>query len=71
MVNVFRNGARHEIHQSDVLVGDIMSIETGMEIPADGWLLEGSEVTTDESAMTGETDPMKKENIADCLLRKK
>lgn len=31
-----------------------------MEIPADGYLFEGHEITTDESAMTGETDPMKK-----------
>ena len=40
-----------------------MSIETGMEFPADGYLLEGTEITTDESAMTGETDPMHKENL--------
>ena len=31
-----------------------------MEIPADGFLLEGYEMTTDESAMTGEPEPMKK-----------
>jgi magnesium-transporting ATPase (P-type) len=47
-----------------------MIIETGMEIPADGWLIEGSEVTSDESAMTGETNPMKKENLINCLLKK-
>jgi magnesium-transporting ATPase (P-type) len=38
-----------------------------MEIPADGILLESVEITTDESAMTGETDPMKKSILADCL----
>jgi magnesium-transporting ATPase (P-type) len=47
-----------------------MVIETGMEIPADGWLFEGSEVTTDESAMTGETNPMKKDNLTNCLSKK-
>jgi len=44
-----------------------MNLDTGMEIPADGYLLEGHEVTTDESAMTGETDPMKKANLHECL----
>ncbi len=38
-----------------------------MEIPADSFLLEGHEVTTDESAMTGETEPMKKANIRQCI----
>lgn len=48
-----------------------MNLDTGMEIPADGYLLEGHEVTTDESAMTGETDPMKKANLHECLQRRK
>jgi magnesium-transporting ATPase (P-type) len=34
-------------------VGDIVQVAEGMEIPADGILLEANEVTTDESAMTG------------------
>lgn len=37
------------------MVGDIIIIMQGMGIPADGVLIEGSEITTDESAMTGET----------------
>lgn len=31
-----------------------------MEIPADGIIIEANEVTTDESAMTGESDPIQK-----------
>lgn len=38
-----------------------------MEIPADGFLLEGYEITTDESAMTGETDPLKKSTLRQCI----
>ena len=38
-----------------------------MQIPSDGILIKGSEVTTDESAMTGETDPLKKETIPVCV----
>ena len=37
-----------------------------MEIPADGYVLEASELTTDESAMTGETDPIKKTILKNC-----
>jgi magnesium-transporting ATPase (P-type) len=36
-----------EIHQDFVLVGDIVTVCEGMEIPADGILLESSEITTD------------------------
>lgn len=52
---------------SEVLVGDIMLIFEGMEIPADGLIIEASELTTDESAMTGETDPIKKNLLSDCI----
>jgi P-type E1-E2 ATPase len=40
---------------SKVLVGDIVKLDEGMEIPADGLVLEAAELSTDESAMTGET----------------
>ena len=41
-----------------------------MEIPADGILLEANEITTDESAMTGETEPIKKNLLKHCLKKK-
>jgi len=41
-----------------------------MEVPADGILLEANEITTDESAMTGETDPVPKNILEACLRRK-
>ena len=37
------------------MVGDVVKLNEGMEIPADGIVLQASELTTDESAMTGET----------------
>ena len=37
------------------MVGDVVVLQEGMEIPADGIVLEAAELTTDESAMTGET----------------
>lgn len=41
-VSVIRNGELIEIHQDCVLVGDIVQINEGMEIPADGILLEAN-----------------------------
>jgi len=39
-----------------------------MEIPADGLLIISSEITTDESAMTGETMPIKKNTFENCIV---
>ena len=47
------------------MVGDLVDLVEGMEIPADGIVLEASELTADESAMTGETG-----KIAICFLKK-
>ena len=52
-ISVVRNGEPIEIHQDFVLVGDVVQINEGMEIPADGILIQANEITTDESAMTG------------------
>lgn len=38
-----------------------------MEVPADGLLLQGSDLLTDESAMTGETLPIKKDIMIKCI----
>lgn len=46
-VSVLRGGSLIEIHQDFVLTGDIVQINEGMEIPADGILLEANEITTD------------------------
>ena len=41
-----------------------------MEIPADGFVLEASDLTSDESAMTGETDPIKKNVLSECINKR-
>ena len=46
-----------------------MILTEGMEIPADGYVIQAAELTTDESAMTGETDPVRKDTLANCLLK--
>lgn len=59
-VNVTRQGKIHSISIYDLLVGDIMKIDTGEVFPADGVLISGFNMTVDESAMTGESDLMHK-----------
>ena len=53
-VKVRRNGHVVEIPRKDVVVGDIVLIETGDEIPADGMLLQARNLQVDESSLTGE-----------------
>lgn len=67
---MIRNGLTLTMHQSKVLSGDIIIIENGMPIPADCYLIEGTDIETDESAMTGETDPVKKAILAECQKKR-
>lgn len=55
---------------NEVLVGDVVLVFEGMEIPADGLVLEASDLTADESAMTGETDPIKKNILSFCIEKR-
>lgn len=56
---VKRNKIIEEIPIKDVVVNDIVVLETGDKIPADGYLIQG-EITVDESSLTGETKEVKK-----------
>lgn len=53
-VEVVRGGNITTVSKRDVVVGDIVSIGTGCEIPADGQLLEAVSLSVDESSLTGE-----------------
>lgn len=53
-VTVVRNGTVTQIPKSAIVVGDIIMINTGEEIPADSELLEAVSLTVDESTLTGE-----------------
>ena len=63
LVEVMRNGTTTSIPRKDVVVGDIVIINTGDEISADGELLDAVTLSVDESTLTGEplcaktTDP--------------
>lgn len=69
-VTAIRNGKLVNLHHSLVLVGDLIQIYEGMEIPADGYIVEAAEITVDESAMTGETDHIKKNVLSESIKRR-
>lgn len=54
LVKTLRNGNIHEIAKRDIVVGDIVVLETGEEVPADGVLLEAISLQVNESTLTGE-----------------
>ncbi len=53
-VQVIRGGNIVQIARKDVVVGDIVILNTGEEVPADGELLEAVMLNIDESTLTGE-----------------
>ena len=53
-VQVYRDGNTTEIPRKEVVVGDIVVLNTGEEVPADGELLEAVSINVDESSLTGE-----------------
>lgn len=65
-VHAVRNGNVVVIERRDVVVDDIVILETGQEIPADGILLKAVSLTVDESSLTGE--PMCSKTIKEELF---
>ena len=65
LVTVVRNGKITEVPRKDIVVGDIVMLGTGDEIPADGHLLEAVSLQVNESTLTGEPMIGKTTNPAD------
>ncbi|EKV07250.1 Calcium-translocating P-type ATPase(PMCA-type),putative [Penicillium digitatum PHI26] len=59
-VKVTRSGKTDMVSVYDIMVGDILHLEAGDSIPADGVLVSGYGIKCDESSATGESDQMKK-----------
>ncbi|PON73837.1 P-type ATPase [Parasponia andersonii] len=55
-VETVRDGRRRPISIFDIVVGDVVCLKIGDQIPADGLFLEGHSLKVDESSMTGESD---------------
>ena len=60
-VKVRRNGKVIQIPRHDVVVGDVVLIEVGDEVPADGELLAATDLQINESSLTGE--PMTEKSV--------
>jgi len=60
-VNVIRNGKVLHMSVYELLVGDVVQVETGEIISVDGVVVEANRLSVDESSMTGETNSVKKD----------
>jgi Ca2+-transporting ATPase len=58
---VLRGQVFHAIPLEEVVVGDLVVLEMGDEIPADGRLVKATELYVDQSLMTGESEPARKQ----------
>ena len=61
---LIRDGVvNNEAKIQDVIAGDLIGLQGGMEIPGDAIVVSANQLEVDESAMTGETIAMKKNNF--------
>ncbi|MCK9581188.1 MAG: calcium-translocating P-type ATPase, PMCA-type [Methanoregula sp.] len=59
-IKVIREGRPMAVPSRDIVVGDLILLEAGDAVPADGWVVSSDNVYSDESAFTGETEPASK-----------
>lgn len=67
-VKVIRGGVETQIDTIDVLVGDVVLLDTGDQVPADGLYLSGYDLAIDEASMTGENESKKKNDAHPFLI---
>lgn len=60
MARVVRGGEIHTIPSAELVVGDIVRLETGDSVPADLRLVESHSLKTEEASLTGESYPIEK-----------
>jgi Ca2+-transporting ATPase len=61
VANVIRDGVEIEIPATELVIGDIVVLEAGDTVPADGRLIETGELRVVESTLTGESSPVRKD----------
>ncbi|KAG7574510.1 Calcium-transporting P-type ATPase N-terminal autoinhibitory domain [Arabidopsis suecica] len=57
IVQVTRDGSRQEISIHDLVVGDVVHLSIGDQVPADGIFVSGYNLEIDESSLSGESEP--------------
>lgn len=60
MVKVLRDGKEAVVGNHELVVGDVMILDTGDKVVADGVEIDGHGLVIDEASLTGESDPIKK-----------
>ena len=63
-VKVHREDHVREVSARELVPGDVVLLEAGNLVPADGRLLEGTDLRVQESALTGESEPVEKDPAA-------
>ncbi len=60
-VKAIRDGHPTSVPARDIVVGDLILLEAGDAVPADGYLSASDDIYSDESAFTGESEPVRKD----------
>ncbi|KAL8149433.1 hypothetical protein AgCh_006441 [Apium graveolens] len=67
-MEVTRGGRRVQVSIFDIVVGDVIPLKIGDQVPADGVLISGHSLAVDESSMTGESKIVQKDHKAPFLM---
>lgn len=65
---VLRDGAERSIPARDIVPGDLVTVHEGDFLPADGVVAHSTQLDVDESALTGESLPVRKDELVDARL---
>ncbi|KDD73154.1 E1-E2 ATPase, partial [Helicosporidium sp. ATCC 50920] len=68
-VSVTRSGRALRVQSPDLVVGDVIALDTGDRVPADAVLIQGHGLSLDEASLTGESEAQGKERGRDPWLR--
>ena len=68
-VTVIRDGTESLVKNSDLVVGDVLVLNTGDRVTADGLLFHNNDLIIDEASLTGESEPLKKRVDGDPFCR--
>jgi magnesium-transporting ATPase (P-type) len=68
LATVWRGGSPTQVSCNDIVVGDIVQLDTGAKVPADGIVIECTDLKVDESSLTGESVPVSKNTEAKIFM---
>jgi magnesium-transporting ATPase (P-type) len=67
---IIRDNESRKMHVNELHVGDVIELKYGLIIPVDGIVIESQQLSTNEAAMTGESDACRKDSLENCMARK-